>query len=193
MLTFTATDGRGKQTQVAGTAITEFYPPKKGQRTVLTRFNYTPGATSHTGTVMRQLGKTTLNAAAAASQAAVVLKTDPGSIAANDIVVLRCSDGSWFLTTVSARTVNGDGTVSVTLAANLPVKGESGADVLFFGVVGDHTTGTYPLPTGSTTDVNEPDNGIASGGQDEGLILRVDNITAAGVLNFSRFGYAQAA
>jgi hypothetical protein len=184
-------DGLGKHTETAATLILDLLPPKEGCRTVLTRYNYTPGANSHTVTVMKSIKRVKLYAAAAAGTA-IVLNEDPGSIAANDYLVIKLGDGTYGLHKVSAKTVNADGTVSVTLATALAAAAVDDASVWFMGIASDHTARVFDLPTGSTTDLSDAVAGVVAGGVNEPLVTSSNNVTAAGTLNYVRWAHAHA-
>lgn len=67
-----------RQTQTAGTAIVALVPPRKWRKTKLTFLQYTSAGTAHTGTIMKELARTTLFAAAAGAAVTLVLNRDPG-------------------------------------------------------------------------------------------------------------------
>jgi hypothetical protein len=186
-------DGCGPKTATAGTAIVQVTTRKKGCKTRIDSVVYTAGATAHTLTIMRPIGRTKLSAAALAAQAVVVLTADPGpsgnGIAANDYVVIMRPDGVPHVGVVSAW--NGT-TKALTLTANVPTGGfDSGADVYFYGVIGDTDPQSqaahpqYPLADAATTTVsNATGNGVfGSARAGEPLLLHSGNATNAGTLN----------
>jgi len=67
-----------RQTQTADTAIVATVPPRGGKRTKLFFIQYTSAGTQHTITIMRELGRAKLTAAAAAAATTFILDQDPG-------------------------------------------------------------------------------------------------------------------
>jgi hypothetical protein len=174
----------GKKTETADTAIVRTIPPHKtssGDRsyTRLTSLFYRCGTTAHTLTVMRPLGTTTLSAAALAAQAVINLVADPGSIAANDYLVIEKPDGTFHTAIVSSVA-----TLAITLTANVPTGGfASGAKVWFMGVAADQSDDVYELPASTLTKYEDAAVGFAgTAGSYEPLIVYIDNGTAAGFL-----------
>jgi hypothetical protein len=158
--------GHGKLTQTAGTVITRLVPPREKSFTRLTSVWYTAGATAHTLTVMRPLGKTFASAAAATSQAVINIERDPGAysaigtvntsnnaIAANDFCVYQTADGNYVLDTVSSVS-----TLAITMTTNVPTSTVlKGAPFWFFGIITDTNPNDnlahpqYTLPASITT------------------------------------------
>lgn len=173
----------------AASGLYNFVVPAHRQgRSRVTKFSWTPGATSHTLTAMRPLATSVFTTAdAAASQAVIVLSADPGAgianaIAANDLLVIRQNDGSFTSHKVSS--VSG---LSITLTANLSKVLSAGAEVWFYGVIGDTDPAltvahpTYALPTGSTTSLTGDTNFvISSHDKNQPILLQVDNATNVG-------------
>lgn len=207
----------GKKTATAGTVINVLVPACKNAYTRVTKIKYTlfyPNNSSsgaeyslvHSITALRPIGRTVLSAAAAASQAVINLKADPGAainvlnalglanlIAASDIVVIRQDDGSFVQATVSS--VSG---LATTLTGNLSYAISAGADVWFYGVIADtdpRTNQAHPIfrvPVAQAANVSEvftDENAgvIASIGYDEPIILQSNNTVDAG--NFDQVSY----
>lgn len=192
---------KGKKTETAGTIISHLIPPRNNRKTKLTAFEVTVGATAHTLTVLRPLNTTTLSAAAAAAQTVVVLAADPGSytskrtannlIAANDWLAFETPDGTYWFEKVSSVTTNADGTVSVTLANNVPTGGlKAGAKVWFFGVAADtdpNTGEAHPAFTLAASGIanQEATNGLAESIHTyEPLLVQCNNATNASVIEY---------
>lgn len=151
----------GRVTQSAGTVISALIPPMKGLVGRISRFVYNSGATVHTVTILRPIGRTNFTADAAAGQAVINITAEPGIsgdttrntagypqgvtanlLAANDLVAIREKDGVTRLYTVSSRS-----SLAITLTGNLTAgvlyQGQgSGAskvtcDLWNFGVLAD--------------------------------------------------------
>lgn len=181
-------NGLGSDTQTAGTVINRLVPARVGAFSRITKLVYTAGATAHTVYAMRSLGRTTLSADAAASQAVINLTAEPGpsgnTIAANDYVAIRQDNGAVIVAKVSSVS-----SLAVTLTANLSVAISAGASVWFFGVAGDtdpKTTLVHPKFTGTasvTTSYSDDAGGVvASHAKDEPILVQSNNATNAGVI-----------
>jgi hypothetical protein len=199
------TFGFGRTTQTAGTVITQVVPPQKRKKTKLTRVAVTAAGTAHTLTVLRALGRTTVKAVAAAAQAVFTCLLDPGdysatpvkrvadnAMAANDYLLIKCPDGTYFLGIISSVAAPGsDGSVEVTLTANLPTGGfAAGAPVWFFGITTDldpQTAVAHPaFPIGASAQTvlyNEGGVVLESMLPDSPLLLYDNNATAAGSID----------
>lgn len=201
----------GGFTATAGTRIQAVVPPAPPQRiglrtskntfARLSSLIYTSGSTAHTLTVMRPIGKTTLSADAAISQAVINLAADPGvalvgptgvitkngdnALAANDLLVIECPDGTYHLAKVSSVA-----TLAITLTANVPTGGlKSGATVWDFGITTDkdpYTGLAHPffVPTVSAKTVYTDNFAgvVAALNPGDPMIIDSDNGTAAGWL-----------
>lgn len=112
-------------------------------------------------------------------------------ISANDWLAIATANRDYFyLTKISAASVNADGTVNVTLSTAAPTGGiPAGAEVFFFGI----TTDTHPLTgeahpaysgTASVTTTVDGNGGevMSSFGIGEPIMFNSDNATATGVL-----------
>lgn len=160
-------------TQTAGTAITQVIPGRGGKRIKLRTLRYTSLATQHTLTLLTPLAPAVrVTANANSGQAVIVLASDPGvyvgkttannPIGVSDwLVIENATDGLQTLVQVHGSTApvtNADGTVTVTLIANLSAAVPAGSFAFFLGALTDVNplTGaahqTIAPPTGATTD-----------------------------------------
>lgn len=175
----------GTTTQAADTVITRGIPAMRRRFTRLTTMHYVSAGTAHTITVLKSLGRTTLSAAAAISQATVVLNADPGPsgnlLATSDYCALRQNDGTFLFGTITWTLA----TKTAVFSSNLTVAAAAGSDFWMFGVVGDQTANTFK-PTVSTRNIYQDMlSGImVSGNVDEPLLIYSTNATAAGVLDY---------
>lgn len=188
----------GKKTESAGTAIVVTVPAEQGAKAVLTRLKYTPGATSHAANVLRAQGSTTTTAAASAGGSTLVVASNAPAtdvnntnlgetLAANDYIVVKHSNGHQVAYTISSiDTATNTITINGTLSYNV----DSGATVWVMHELA-RTLGkpaiVYDLPTGSTTDLtgggNDAETGIAtSENVNEPLVVSINNATNAGTL-----------
>lgn len=194
-------DGVGAVTATAGTRIRKILGGVGGLFTHLLGFQYTPGATTHTGTVMRDASGAKAASALAAAGTALVVDTaltdgDGNAIAANDVLAIKLNTGEWHLSTISAWN---SGTKTATLNTAIPT-GKSvlkGAPVFCYGVEGDtwHSDRTFTLTTGATRTFPNTDVGDVSltRGRSPGapLIFSSDNATNAGTLIYANVFYAR--
>lgn len=196
-----AGNGLGKLTAAANTAIRRLLPPAPNGRTRLTKIVYTNGVTAHLLTVCRALGRTSFTADGAAGQAVVSLLVQPGVtgnlLAANDLVAIREIDGVTRLYIVQAvpSTYPGNVTLTTTLTAGVS---QSASTFWNFGILTDvdPITGvahpTFDLAASVTTTYLEDTNGVvASHVPDSPLLLSVDNITNAGTVAQTGWGYTR--
>lgn len=200
--------GYSYQTQTAGTIIQQLVRPFKGARTKITGFKYINSTTAHTGLVKMSIGTTTLSAAAAASQAVITLAAQPTTarvIAVADYVVVERIESAsgmnrltWALYLLHASTapvVNSDGTITVTLAANVAGAHVAGQKVWLMSLTNDVVPGygqictRFSLTASATVEL--PSNALAaaggiagSWGDYEPLVFESDNATAAGALHY---------
>lgn len=193
--------GIGKSTQAAGTRIREILGGAGGLFTHLRNFQYTPGATTHLATVMRDASSAKAASALAAAGTALVVDTaltdgDTNAIAANDVLAIKLNTGEWHLSTISAWSA---GTKTATLNTAIPT-GKSvlkGAPVFCYGVEGDtfHAKNTFDLTTGATRTFPNTDTGEVSltRARSPGapLIISSDNATNAGTLNYANWLFAK--
>lgn len=147
-------------TQVAfGTVQTVLIEPVLNAYTSLFDLWVDAGATLQTLTILREMGRTSFTALAAAGQAVVNIAADPGvysagykqtptqtlygfpnaprtadnPIAAGDFVAYRCADGTYVLDTVASVSA-----LAITLTTNLPTGGVlAGAPFWWFGLPAD--------------------------------------------------------
>lgn len=182
-------------TETAATAIVDIIPPRKGAKARLRKYVYTPGATTHTLTVMCPQGRTTLSAAALAAQAVVNLTADPGTgttsgaIAAADYLVIEKPFSAGSPRTFHIAKVSSVATLAITLTANVPTGGfSSGAAVWFFGAAADAQHPTFALTTGAQrTPIDDSWYGLCGPtGQDMPILMYSDNATNAGTLNYAQ-------
>lgn len=196
--------GDGGKTANAGTVIQYLVPPVKKAFTRITTVKYVDTGTAHALTFLRPLGKTTVAAAAAASQTDFSLTANPGTtaayggisnaIAGNDFVAIRtASDGITRLYKVSSMA-----SLVVTLTGNLTVALAVGDDVWFFGITTDsdgRSGSAHPALTGGagSAEVTFSDtvNGIVSTlAHDEPIMFNSANGTNAGTLRQISWGYS---
>jgi len=179
----------GRKTETAGTVINRLVPPKPNAFTRVTTLRYTAAGTAHIVTAMAPLGKTTLSAAAAASQAVIVLTAQPvtdgtNNVAANDWLAWDNGDGTYSFGQVSS--VSG---LTITMTANLPKAVAAGQTVWMFGAIGDtnpYTGFVHPGFTGTASATETYTDTVAgvfsSNNKFEPLLLQSDNATAAGTM-----------
>lgn len=148
----------GYQQAAFGTAQTKLVEPLVGAYTTLFDLRVGSSATLQSVYVMRELGRTTFTADAAASQAVVNVAADPGvystgytgtnrtffgngaaprtadnPAAANDFVVYQCPDGTYVLDTIASVA-----SLAWTLTTNLPTGGvKAGGTLWWFGIQTD--------------------------------------------------------
>ena len=182
-------------TETAGTAIIDILKPRKGCKVRLKRFVYTPAGTDHTLVVMLAQGRTTLSAAALASQAVINLTADPGTgttswvIAGSDYLVVEKPYSAGSARTFHIAKVSSVSTLAITLTANVPTGGfSSGAKVWFFGAAADTQHPTWAM-TASAQRTPIDDNWFGAVGalqNDDPVMLYVANATNAGTLNYAQ-------
>lgn len=191
----------GEATATAGTVITTVVPPKRGHRTRLVGLEYISAGTAHTVNIHRAVGKTVLNAAAAAAQADIVVKTSgsttigtgsvAGAVAANDFLVIEKPDGSYHVGKVSSVAAASGGTQTITLTANVPTGGfAAGAQVWLMGAVSE-SSNQILSPTTSATSTYGGDVFCSSFRANEPLLLQSTNATAAGTFRNVKYGYTR--
>lgn len=141
-----------------GTAIISLVPPKGDLISRITELVYECAGTAHTLTVMKALGKTNTSAAAAAGDTTINVNAlafgDDQTLAANDYIVFKYTDGSW-----DYRIVSGVSTLALTVAA-LDGAIASNSPVFLMGASGD--SGHFVLqPRASTREVySSPVSGV---------------------------------
>jgi hypothetical protein len=194
-------NGFGRITATAATKIVRGIPGRVGAFTRLRKLVYLAAGTAHTITVLRSIGRTRANGAAAASQADLVVLADPGpsgnGIAANDRIAIRHAvDGVTRFYTVSAWN---SGTRTITLSANLTVAVTDRDHVWMFGVEADTDPSqgeAHPIFPGTASTLVTYDEGdigvVASNASDEPLLVIVDNATAAGTLQQTTYAHTAA-
>lgn len=190
-------NGVGGLTAAAGTRIRFLIPPVVRGYTRITKLVYTAGATAHTLTVPRPIGKTTANGSAAAAQAVINLTADPGPtgnlIQANDLLAIRETDGVTRLYIVSSVA-----TLAITLTTNLVAGVANLASVWNFGILGDTdpiTGRAHPTLRGIvlvTTTYEDREGGVIAGHEvDSPVLVDSDNATNAGVLEQLSWSYTR--
>jgi len=187
----------------AGTAITVVIPPINLMIPRINRFCYTAGATEHTATILRPIGRTTTTAASASGVSTLVLddvsagKTTANAeedLAADDYVAWPDQYGVWhtgILASISANTI--------TLTAALTEDVNRGAYVYVLHELGRATHLQVKLPASTRVEIIGPIQagfGTQSGvqtsrtGLGDPLVLSIDNITNAGKLHYVLGNYA---
>lgn len=187
-LALNKTFGFGKVSVAFGTAITRTIPPSANLFTHLTNLKYTAAGTAHTLTVMRPLAApTTLTAAAASGQAVINVAALVGSMATNDYVVIKLSDGTYHTGVVSSVS-----TLAVTLTANLSAPGAAiGAKVWNLGVVGDHTNTQFnAIESVTTTYTDGVSSIVGTTAKESPMIVHSNNATATGTIENVSGGYS---
>lgn len=183
--------GLGYDTENAGTVIIQRVDPRKNLFSRVFKFGYKAGSTEHTGTWLREYGRTTLSAAALASQAVIALTADPGTgttpgaIAANDYLVIEKPDGTFHTAKVSSVA-----SLNITLTANVPTGGfDSGAVVWFFGAEGDGHP-QYVLDASTLVEIGDGYAGVVGSPKTYSpLLFHSDNASNAGKFRYATIGY----
>lgn len=187
-------NGTGTLTATAGTAIRYLVQPNRNGKVRASKLVYTAGATAHTATFLRPIGRTTTTSATAASGTVINLTADPGpsgnGIATNDLIAIRETDGVTRLYTVSSVS-----TLAITLSSGLVAGVASGGKVWNFGVTGDTNPAdgaahpAFALASGAATTFTDDNGFVATFATDDPLLLSVNNATNAGTLNQFSWGY----
>ncbi len=182
----------GYKTETAGTAIRRAIRSRLGARARISSWAVTPGVTAHEMVIMVSQARGTTTSEAAAAQGAVPLNDIPTDFAgaltvATDLFILTHEDGSQGIYEVSS--LSG---LTVTFTPVLTKKVLSGAKWWFMGVAGDHTDRRFRCAASTFREFKGTDSRLVagvSGGNDEPLIVSVDNITNAGYLEHVAFTY----
>jgi hypothetical protein len=182
-----------RKTETAGTEILQLIEPSmKGARTRITSLVYTSLGTAHTISILKALNRTTLTAAAAATDTAVTVASASflnQTIAANDYIVIRHTDG-----TFGAYKVSAIASLTLTIPALAAAAGV-GALVWIMGAIGEAEHVQIAPPVSAQTRYAD-ENGIAvtgyrsvysstvysRSGNDDPLLIHSGNATAAGVI-----------
>lgn len=209
-----------KATATAGTAYQTLIPPRKKKRTKLTFLQITCGGTAHTGTIMRELSRTTTAAAAASGATSLVLTRDPGkyaslpewrnrgitpntsdnAIAANDWIVVLYDDGTYAAMKPSAvATDSATGYVTLTVSA-LAGSIRAGQTVWFMGITTDtdpHTGKVHDAFAIAASATTVWPNAAAGGSviaqswhMESPIFINVNNATAASTIDAGAGIYA---
>lgn len=182
--------GYGKNTATAGTAIMLLFPGKGRLKPWITMLKYNCGSTAHTLSIMRPVASAPVKLAANAnaSQAVVVLASDPGvgtvagALAANDILVIENNDGSQFVGTVLSVSAGTGSQINVTLTANLVSALTQSNRVWFLGAPGDGHP-QYDATASTTLSLGSDDTVAGIAGADrpgDPVVVYSPNTTAAG-------------
>jgi hypothetical protein len=175
------------KTEVAGTDIHSLVPPlDSADVAVVTRLSILNGITAQTLTVMRPSGRTYTSALAAAAQKVIDINSDPGSIAANDLLAIELASGLYQVVTVASVAV-----LEITLVEDLAAIVNSNAKVFFFGVAAD---GHEQLAIGASAETNyESEVGYFIANEPGYPILfNLSNATNAATIQGGTIVYAQA-
>jgi len=170
--------------------------PSTFRYTRLVNFSWTSGNTANAFTVMRPLGSAKVTTAANSSVAALVLDADPSpsgnTIAANDIVVVQHSDGTY-----RQYTVNTSGwasnTNTVTFTGNLAANTAVNAKVWNFGVYTDTDPvfgtahPTFPTVANTTNTFVFTAAGVCGSAKGDPLVIYNPNATNATILNYAEY------
>lgn len=176
---------KGAATASADTIIDVLCEGKPGFMSRLSKLRYVSLGTAHTLTCMRVLGTTTLSAAAASGQAVVDITADPGSIAANDYVVVVTPAGVQHL-----RKVSSVDTLEITLSSNVPAALAAGSTFYFLGIVGDTGHVQFKPTVSTATEYTDTVTGVCeSNAKGEPMVVNSDNATAAGVIEMTNVAY----
>ena len=145
------TFSRGLASVAFGTVINILCPPKRKHKTVVTRLIATASTTAHVVTCLREIDRTTVTTAVAASGTSITLAKNLGNapigpygsasqiaadhLAANDWYVIELPDGTYFLDYVSAFSTS---TLVLTPTGTVPTNGiAAGATVWMLGLAAD--------------------------------------------------------
>jgi hypothetical protein len=183
-----------RNTVAFGTIITQVIEPAmKGAKTRITAMDYICGGTAHTVTVMKALAKTKTTAAAVATGTALVLEAATflnQTIAANDFIVVKHTDGTYGVYLVSALT-----TLTVTIGA-LSADVASGSPVWIMGATGEAEHIPFLVTASVRNTYYDPIAGVVTSGyrsvyggtvyqrsgNDDPLLIHSNNATATGIL-----------
>lgn len=180
-------------TQTAGTEILQLIEPSmKGARTRITNLVYTSLGTAHTISILKALARTTVTEAEDAASTELKVASAAflnQTLAANDYVVVRHTDGTFGAYKVSAVA----GVTTLTIPALSAAVGV-GALVWVMGAIGEAEHNQIAPPVSAQTRYADP-HGIAvtgyrsvysstvyqRSGNDDPLLVHSGNATAAGV------------
>ena len=173
----------GPFTEAFGTPIVALLDPESAYgRIIINRLSILEQGTAHTLTVMQVLGRDKVAVGGATGQATFkILSANATGMAANDYLVIRGIDGRCFVGVVSVVGADIAGVRIITLAANLTYAVEAGAEIYFFGVIGDGHE--QRLLTVSSTNTFESEYGYFGANQrGEPMLLHIGNATAAATI-----------
>lgn len=171
----------GAKTESAGTAILVTIPGEEGWIANLQRIICTTGSTAHTLIVYRPAESALTSESCLAAGTSLKVPASGffnSTIAANDYVIIRTSEGKWVTRKVTAVSVAA-GVNTLTIAAP-GVDIDEGALVYGYDVsLTDHLT--FPLAA-STTNTYEDEIGFAFGEAGEPLLCSINNATNASTI-----------
>jgi hypothetical protein len=196
----------GYESNAAGTAYGVLIPPVPGKIPYLHRLRYTCAATEHILYGLRCVSDTTIAENAAAGQKDIKLvnagtmQTEAGAdeqLAANDFICWQSQYGVFNFDSIAS--ISG---TTVTMTSNLPTKSEAGAIVYCFGEIARATNETLRFTVSSENDWTDiylqggapgQKTRHARSGQNDPLLIHIDNASNAGFLHQVVALYADAA
>jgi hypothetical protein len=167
--------GRAKaKTAAAGTAIFVTAEPLSGGRLVVPRVSVTCGDTDDLLIVGTAKDYSTVSGNFVAGATEIKSLTDLTFTAGDRICVKSIDSDVYSWLTVSARTVNPDGTVDLTVDA-IPVAINNGSTLYYYGNVLDAEHDRYPLVATETVHIIAEDGFFGSGEMDAPIFFYVVN------------------
>ena len=210
----------GRLTETADTVINALVPANRLGRAFIAALLYLCGSTAHTLTFLRALGRTKFTTATAAAGTVIYMVRNPGPdgtgntgtvtnngypqgvtanlLAANDLVVIRETDGVSRVYTVSS--VSTTNPLAVTLTGGLTAGVDVNSDMWMLGITTDTdpTVGRAHPTRLAVVSVNNMYPGAvgaaacgvcASHRNDEPILVQSNNATAAGAFNSVDYAY----
>lgn len=174
-------------------------PPRSGLRARIAGFQYLPGATAHTITVMPALAAAVVASEAAAAQAVLSVTNIPtspfnsGLLAAADWLCVMDENGSWGGYKIASISGN-DITVVVSVgeagASGFSEKIPKDGTVYFHFASGDHPNRQFLTVASTLFTINgENSAGGSALGDNEPILIHSPNTTNAGNLKWVNFVY----
>lgn len=152
----------GYLTQTAGTVIAALIPPRgENYKSRIGRLIYTAAATVHDLVIMKALGKTTVSEDAADGATTLVINEEDfagQTVAANDYIVVKHTDGTYGYYLVSA---NSSGSLTINALSQAVAAGQP---VWIMGAPADSGHLTYKSVANSRVELADEVNGIAESG-----------------------------